>query len=343
MQNILKWEEIKRDFKDGLLLGNGASVAVNKSFNYRSLYEEAIRLGHITEPVQDVFESFGINDFELVLRRLWQALLVNRALGISPGKVEEAYKEVQNALISTIRDIHVEHSSVLPDLELIFPFMKDFKTVISLNYDLIVYWAAMLGNKSHGRWFKDCFLPTIFSEDWKSLRDNYGAAGTTLFFYPHGNLVLTRKDFVLERKVNSSDYNNLLDSILDRWVDESEIPLFVCEGTKKAKEQTISESSYLRCVFREVLPDIGSSLVVYGWGMAEQDEHIIEQIKRAGIKRIAISVYQNDETYMEHVRRVLKPFNLAECVFFDAESAGCWNNPPSESINSSGFDYGAEV
>jgi hypothetical protein len=164
-------------------------MAVHAGFGYASLFEEAARLGHMREQVQNVFKSFKTTDFELVLRRLWHATLVNQALGIPRGPVEDAYESVRTALIATIRATHVSHADTKPHLEHIYRFMQRFKTVVSLNYDLIVYWAAMLGNKSLGSWFKDAFIRDGFRDDWETVRTPYRAEGATLFFYPHGNLV----------------------------------------------------------------------------------------------------------------------------------------------------------
>jgi len=44
---ISNWGEIRDDFTDKLLLGNGASRAVWDGFKYPSLYEEAKKAGRI--------------------------------------------------------------------------------------------------------------------------------------------------------------------------------------------------------------------------------------------------------------------------------------------------------
>ena len=89
MAKIKLWEDIKEDFEAGsLILGNGASMAVSEKFGYGLLFDEAKKLDHLTKLVQKVFKSFDVEDFELVLRRLWQAKLVNKALKIEHGKVE---------------------------------------------------------------------------------------------------------------------------------------------------------------------------------------------------------------------------------------------------------------
>jgi hypothetical protein len=140
MTKVRQWEELKDDFEAGsLILGNGSSMAVSDKFGYGSLFEEATKLGHLTKSVQKVFESFDVEDFELVLRRLWQAKKVNEALGIEVDVVDESYQRVRKALISTVRDVHVSYQEAEEHLEHIYQFMKPFKKVVSLNYDLIVY------------------------------------------------------------------------------------------------------------------------------------------------------------------------------------------------------------
>lgn len=41
MAKIYEWNDIKDEFTDGLLLGNGASMAVHPEFHYGSLFEAA--------------------------------------------------------------------------------------------------------------------------------------------------------------------------------------------------------------------------------------------------------------------------------------------------------------
>ncbi|BAN51103.1 DUF4917 family protein [Metapseudomonas resinovorans] len=328
MPVILTWGEIQDRFTDSLLLGNGASMAVHADFGYGSLFETARLNGHITPQVAEIFDQFGVNDFELVLRRLWQAKLVIQALEIPPGRVDEAYAEVRNALIATVRDAHVRYEDAEPHLAWIYPFMARFTTVASLNYDLIVYWAAMMGNRDIGRHFKDGFINGVFCEDWQELRQPYrGARGATLFFYPHGNLALTRTQDHGESKIGTQDNGRLLDAILQRWEQGTAVPLFVCEGTSAHKKQSIEGSSYLQRVYREVISSIGPSLVIYGWSLSEQDQHIVNQLRRRPPQRVAVSVRGNDQAFAQRAEEALLQAGIEEVVFFDSASPGCWNNP----------------
>jgi len=342
MAEILQWVQIRRDYQDGaLLLGNGASMAVHTKFGYKTLREAANTTGHLTEAVDDVFTAFDTDDFEMVLRRLWQAKLVNQALRIEPGRVEDAYAKVREALIATVRDIHISHEDASPHFEAIYRFMQGFRTVLSLNYDLIVYWAMMAGNNTLGLWFKDCFQGTTFPEEWAWMRQKHrSAAGTTLVFYPHGSLITARSGGYTEQKLAAAGGSavGLLDRILEQWEMGAAVPLFVCEGTSEHKKQAIANSYYLTRVFREVIPTISSSLVIYGWNISEQDQHILDQIKRArhSLVRVAVSVYgQNENQKQSEAQRMEEALNalgVPEPVFFDAESPGCWIHPEAEAV-----------
>jgi hypothetical protein len=336
MAKVEQWEDIAEDFEAGsLILGNGASMAVSDKFGYDSLFDEATKLGHLTKSVQRVFESFDVEDFELVLRRLWQAKKVNEALGIDQGLVEESYQQVRTALIATVRDVHVNYQEAEKHLAHIYHFMKPFKKVVSLNYDLIVYWAAMLGNRELGSWFKDCFTPHYFCDDWRERTEPYGLAkGATLFFYPHGNLVLHHHEFSSVKKITVGRDDDLLVSILDKWEKKDLAPAFVCEGTKESKEQSISSCDYLEKVFYEVLPNLEQNIVIYGWAMAEQDGHLIEQISKSKPEIVAVSVYNNNEVFMGQVEKELKHIGVNKVIFFDSESAGAWNQPSIDYIKS---------
>ncbi|MGK0269831.1 MAG: hypothetical protein ACI88H_000464 [Cocleimonas sp.] len=339
MISVLQWEDIKANYSGGAtILGNGSSMAISSQFGYGSLFDEAKRKGFISPSVQGVFDKFDVTDFELVLRRLWQAKQVNDALGIEHGLVEESYQQVRSALIETIRATHVTYEDAEPHLEHIYTFLKQFKTVISLNYDLIVYWAAMYGNRKLGRWFKDCFVPNFFSDDWDTYREPYGADGATLYFYPHGNLVLKRYGFSSAKKIIAGSEKNLLESILSKWEEQDLAPVFVCEGTKELKENSIASCDYLEKIYYEVMPNLESTLVIFGWGIWEQDEHLLKQISKAKPTKVAVSVYQNDQTYMGRVHKQLSDIGVTDIVFFDSESSGVWNQPSTEYIEAQEAD-----
>lgn len=323
MPDFVEWRDIRDNFNHTVLLGNGASMAVHPDFGYGSLYEAASQMGFLDGAVRTVFQRFNTCDFELVLRRLWYTSLINEAFGNQPGAVEQAYQQVRTALIQTVRETHVAYADAEDHLPNIYRFLKRFDTVISLNYDLIVYWSIMFGNRTLGRWFKDGFMPATFRDDWESLRDPYGAERATLVFYPHGNLILSRTPAGAEIKLSGGD-DRLLDVILARWEGREAIPLFVCEGTAGHKKSAIESASYLQRVYREVIPSLSDSLVIYGWNLSVQDEHILNQLQKSSITRVAVSVRNNDVLYMQRVEETLRGIGVRQVCFYDSESEGCW-------------------
>lgn len=326
---ISDWEDIKDGYKGTVLLGNGASISVDESFHYGSLKQHSLDNGLLTEDVEKIFDFFHTDDFELILRIVWQATNVNKSLDIVDEKTEEAYQHVRDCLIAAVRDIHSEHDDISDQLPNIYNFLKGFNTVIDLNYDLIVYWAMMYGlDINDGHAFKDCFVGSEFDDDWQRFKDPIGwQRSCALVFYPHGSLIFARDKIENEKKISTNGLS-LLEGILGKWRRGSYVPLFVSEGTKEQKVKSIQSSYYLNTVYREVLTSLSNNLVIYGWGMGEHDMHIIQRVAKSNISKVAISVFRNDQAYCNRVSKVLEDEFGAQCEieFFNSESAGCWNN-----------------
>lgn len=339
------WEEIADDFTDALVLGNGASVAVHRGFDYGSLKKAAEKEDFLTIEVQEVFNQLGTDDFELVLELLWRAGRVNEALGVKEDRTGRAYKFVRDALISTVRKVHCSYWDAEPYFASINQFMGRFEYVFSLNYDLIPYWALLAANETHGgNRFKDCFgYGGIFAEDLEACRKaDPGFDKATIMFYPHGNLVLATLDrgFIArdERKLSRDKNYQLLEEVLEAWESNPPaIPLFISEGVSERKRYRIDKSPYLGTAFSEVAGKSGGTLVIYGWAMKSNDKHLIDKMFGVPKSRVAVSVYkdgyQNEEEFEDDLRRMkrtirgasrLSTDNPPEVVFFDAESEGCW-------------------
>ncbi|EGB7237344.1 DUF4917 family protein [Salmonella enterica] len=329
---IHPWSELAQGYDGTILLGNGASIAVSSRFAYGSLFERVKQRESLAEDARRLFDFFETEDFELILRIVWQASNVNKSLRIEDARTHAAYVSIRECLIQTVRDVHPEHHDVSGQVPYIYDFLKRFDTVISLNYDLIVYWTMLYGLDIPDRHtFKDCFLGGgVFAEDWQRLRAAYGdEQSSTLVFYPHGSLVLCRNRVEQERKIHIRGAG-LLDSILESWQSEEVVPLFVSEGTYRQKVNAIQNSFYLSTVYREVLAESRENLVILGWGMGEHDVHLLKRMAGSGIRRVAVSVFRRDQAYCNRANLLIKD-NLGQDVqveFFDSESSGCWNKPP---------------
>ena len=331
---IHNWQDISDNFSDSILLGNGASISINKSFTYDSLKEYAATNGLFNASINSLFNFFKTSDFELILRLVWHATKVNEALGILDSETEKAYEHVRDCLINTVQRIHPEHSEVKDQFLAITNFLSSFKTVLSLNYDLTLYWVMMYAKDlDNNHMFKDCMINGEFKSDWKELRKsvNHRFKNTSLVFYPHGSLVLARNITEQEVKLVSHEDNDLLESILKHWRSSNYIPLFVSEGTSEQKVKAIKNSHYLSIVYREVIPSLGDNLTIFGWGFGEEDTHILKKLKDSGVKKIAVSVYQNDQLYCRRVSEMIDAHirSNIEITFFDSESNDCWNKKSS--------------
>lgn len=83
MNRIYIWNKISDKYKDGvLLLGNGASIAIDEKFKYESIFKNTQK----TEEIEQLFNFFKTNDFEFVLKLLWQTTNINNVLAIIDEK-----------------------------------------------------------------------------------------------------------------------------------------------------------------------------------------------------------------------------------------------------------------
>ena len=336
MRKIVDWSEISDDFREGLILGNGASIALHHGFAYQSLLQEARRRKFISQEIERIFDHLHTRDFERVLRMLWHASRINKALRINEAKTRKSYKSLRTALVKTVTEIHPVHSQVSDQLPQITKFMMRFKIVLSLNYDLLVYWAMIRGNKRHPNRFKDCFIHGVFDSAWMNYCQPYGSAkDSTLVFYPHGNLALATDLSGREKKLTPSAFSNLLETVITKWESGKYSPIFVSEGTSKQKCSAINRSFYLKTIHDSVLPKLGTHVVVFGWSLNNSDKHILEALCRGNVEKVAVSVRTANtskpklEEKCDRIRRKIKSAsneNAMQVVFFDADSQGCWLN-----------------
>lgn len=346
MVTLKEWRELKDEFNDTLIVGNGGSIAVSTQFQYNRLYDYGCKHELIKPKAVEVFDQFskGTRDFEGILYRLWQADFINEKFDIveiERKKVRKAYTDVRRALIDTVKGVHPLRSSLSDDkLRNIGCFLAEFTNVFSLNYDLIVYWALLKTKNILRTRFYDGFTKQpnrkqssstsklLFDKDLKTPAE----ADVTHVYYPHGNLALYQTIGGEESKLVSSK-NGLLDSITNRWQRNDGQPLFVCEGSSADKVANISKSNYLSHIFLQELPAIKQSVTVYGWSMSSQDSHILEQLAKSKCVRAAVSVFREGKTDIQlekevsYLQEMLKEHaNIFEIEFFDASSVGCWAN-----------------
>jgi hypothetical protein len=129
---ILKWAHLQKEDWDALLLGNGASIAIDDRFRYPSLYEKAYPEEEKTTE-RELFEKLATKDFEQVLLACGHAELVNDILGESTAEVKKITSNIKRALIDAVHAVHPEHNDVSDKLLRAARFASRFKTVINLR------------------------------------------------------------------------------------------------------------------------------------------------------------------------------------------------------------------
>lgn len=346
-ERLYEWKEIAADFQDNLIVGNGGAIAVDKDrFSYSSLYSFAKERDLLSASVQEVFTQMDKDnpDFERVLYQLWMADFVNSKLLSDYQKeknpIRKSYTSVRRTLIKTIHEIHPGVVGTRDKLKCVGSFVKGFKKIFYLNYDLLLYWATLSFSQSSSHRFVDHFnfhisgdsesgyflkgLDVGFFEDpHKNRRPN-----VTEIFYPHGSLLLYQtKEKRHERSIRLPDDSSLR-SLTDFWAEGDKQPIFVCEGTSQDKLRSISESRYLTEIYQKTIPSIDDTLVIYGWSMGDQDKHILDRLADCKLNEIAISLYLSEKddgiVHMREIRKKFKRISDANLTFFRADSPGCW-------------------
>jgi Domain of unknown function (DUF4917) len=128
---LLSWNEIAERYtgrKTGILLGNGASLAVWKRFGYRSLFELACigtERGALTQDDSKLFGKMETKNFEAVLSALNTAECVCGALDQDTGEIKQRYESIRSALIRAVRGVHLSFKRMpKPSMSAIFDELK---------------------------------------------------------------------------------------------------------------------------------------------------------------------------------------------------------------------------
>lgn len=333
---LARWQDIKDGFSDTLLLGNGASIALDSRFQYSTLLEKAERLHLITPEVREIFLQFDTSDFEQVLNFLLTTKTVNRIFHIRDRKTEPAYRLIRKTLISIVQAVHPAENEIAHHFLAIADFIRHFSRIVSFNYDLFLYWSILWANEDRPSVkFKDCFPMGQFDFRWERFTEPIGDEEKSIpIFYPHGNLALVTDIDGNERKVISGDTGAfLLDRIIQEWEQGAEIPLFVSEGTSTQKLRAILKSSYLTTVYDSVLTTSGPTIVLYGLSLQHNDAHILNALFKAPISKIAVSIHRPSTPNWGAACAVIEAriqsfardhHRHVSIDFFDSESQGAW-------------------
>jgi hypothetical protein len=346
---LMKYAEViqsleKKKRKKHLLLGNGFSMSYDSGiFSYNALSKFLENLDN--DILQKLFQILKTSNFELLMEQLNNVAEITEVFGADKTVVQniiEATKTLKESLIEAIKELHPEHVFSITEekskacaIFLNF-FLSAEGQIFTTNYDLLLYWVLMRNEIENaidgfGRDAEesDEWIPED-ERQYSELR--WGKyKGTQTVFYLHGALQL----FDTGVEVIKEEYTNehfLLENIKIR-MDKREYPIFVTAGNSYEKLSHIVHNKYLANCY-ESLSFISGSLICYGFGFGNYDEHIIAAINKAAKKRkdengkwlpflnsIYISIYSDAD--LKHIKSIEKKFKLPVRLF-DAKTVNVW-------------------
>ena len=339
MCRIYQWNQVPDNNRfNTIFLGNGASIAIHNAFNYASLHDYA----RLNNNVQRIFQDFETNNFEQVLHLLWISSRVNSILGIQENETNNSYTLAREALIETIIRVHPNYADIQASIRRAAIFLEQFESVININYDLILYWIMFnnnANNQTHHK-MKDGFLQNRhFSADWRNLRTPIrDERSVGMVFYPHGSYFLAEDLFGEVTKLTrpTEEGGNFLEYLNESYREGLQIPVFVSEGTSQHKLNAILQNSYLSRVYFDVIPSLQGELLIFGWSLNQNDDHLVRAINWGNFSRVGICVHDHNQVneISARIHSITRQYNnlnrnnqfLSDILFIDAASSGLWIN-----------------
>jgi hypothetical protein len=303
-----------------LLIGNGFSA---QYFNYATLLEKSgLEAG---TPLRGLFDELDTVDFELVVRALEDAVVVERAYGNAEHAEELAAdaQRAREALVKAVNDTHPAHKGELAfQLDSGAKFLAHFASVFSLNYDLLLYWLNL---------------------ERANLRDGFGLGENTAagrfrgpfqeeadchIFNLHGGLHLFQDGAgTVQKALNTGD--GVIATITKTILEDRRLPLYVAEGTSAAKMAKINSDAYLRHCY-EKLRRNAATIFVFGHSAADNDGHIYRAIFGSETQHVYFGVRQPTEQKLIGFNGQLAKYQALgnqgiEYSFYNADTAHVWD------------------
>lgn len=342
---VLHYQEVLKRLsgRTHLLLGNGFSIACQKTFAYGSLYEYAKKSG-FSDRVVRLFGRLGTNNFEGVMRLLEDGDWVSEEYEMvtKDGRASEMLSDleaVKNGLLKAVADTHPDQTNGVTDERkaCCADFLEPYHNVFSANYDLLLYWVEMHAlDKLQGR---DGFRadPDNHDADYVVFSERIG--GDKGIFFIHGALHIYVANGEVRKHTWSRTQKSLIESIRES-LTKGQYPLFVAEGMHEKKLEQIQRSGYLSYCLGK-LERIQNALVVYGLSFGDSDGHITEVVaKNKDLKTLFVGLYGDPKAstclgVQQSVARILerrkslidggwrlKPLDVA---FYDAQTVSLWD------------------
>ncbi|MAG37264.1 MAG: hypothetical protein CL878_13605 [Dehalococcoidia bacterium] len=312
----------------GILIGNGASMAVSSRFGYKSLYRYAVAHGKLGKEDRRLFRSFNTTNFEAVLSALSTAKVVNDILGLDTTLIETHKMRIMAALVESVSGVHIGYESVPEDtLERIRCSLNEYRFVFTTNYDLLTYWCINFGDDPQ---HKDFFWTEEVDDSIEfAFGDTDVAERAKRIYWLHGALHIYREAGLSSRDLKRvNDSTDLLTKFGEPLGNDA-VPLLVTEGSSEWKMDRIKDASYLSFCY-EAFRQFQESLVIFGHSLSDTDRHIVKAMRSRHCESIAVSIrLKPNEGHFQDMDGYRERLDRQDIWFFDASSHPL-GNPANE-------------
>lgn len=338
--NILTYEEVRLAIEGRhppVLLGNGFSIACDPIFTYGSLYQAAVRAG-LSERAKAIFQRLGSNNFEGVMGLLeishWVATTYNLVRPNEQSGMLADLEIIKTALIDAIGTSHLSNPGEIMDSrkERAVEWLKQFGSVFTTNYDLLLYWITMNADPPL---FDDGFRNDPAGSD--SLVYSFYSRESKKMYYLHGALHLYSREGQL-CKHRSGTSGLCLTDLIRESLSRGQYPVFVAESSADNKLNQIHKNPYLSSCLDQ-LGAITGKLVILGHSLGHTDRHILDSIVRnRRLTTLYVGLYGDSESSwnlatqaaarrLKDQRAQRSGWPALDIYFFHSESAGIWDPP----------------
>ncbi|HNO80333.1 MAG TPA: DUF4917 family protein [Phycisphaerae bacterium] len=323
------------DKQPHVLLGNGFSIACRADiFQYGQLFDRA-DFKDLEVTARAAFAALQTTDFEIVMRALRQAAKLAAVYAKKqPGLGKRLRRDadgLREVLASTIASSHPNRpADIQPEqYTACRTFLSRFRSIYTVNYDLLLYWALMQSELEPQISGDDGFRqPEDGPEQYVTWEVD--RTDTQSVHYLHGALHVFDAGSEVQKYTWCNTGMALIDQIRAALASDK-YPLFVAEGSAEEKLDRIQHSGFLNRSYRS-FAKISGPLVIFGHSLAENDEHILHLIDRGKMSPILVGLYgdpasASNRQIIERAKRFPSnrpPRRAASVQFFDAESARVW-------------------
>jgi hypothetical protein len=343
--SLLSWPEAKSRLgwaETGILIGNGASMAISPIFGYPSLFDVACddcQRYRLTPESRKVFAEFDTKNFEEVLFNLRVSRRTCTCFNFPTrdvDRLEANYQIIRDALIAAVRRVHPSPGEIADSTKTaLADHLAMYRNVYSTNYDLLVFWSIAGkkyqlddgSGKPKIREFKDFFWNRegIFDPADTDVWSN-----TIGIHFLHGGLHL------YSHRIDGSTHKHrtLTEPPLGYFENNPDLlPLFVSEGDSTSKMRSIRRNAYLSFAYSRFVRHKGD-LVIFGQSLGKQfDGHVADAMRRGQSwtsDDAQASPKRNGRLLSRSIPRMaVKPYGRNSCGFW-----ACWHPIPSTCCSS---------